>query len=217
MTKVIQHGPSLSNPLLCNACFGQLRTYPGGAEVEISVLIADIRGSTGIAERTSAVEFRRLVQQFYMRASKAIDQSDGIVDKFLGDGIMALFIPLMTGELRARRAVEAGEALLHAVAAPELVARGVRVGAGVHAGLAFVGTVGSDDKLDFTALGDTGNVAARLGGDAGAGELLVSATAWAAAGRDDAAERRQLTIKGRTEPLAVVVLGGERPAPVGAA
>jgi adenylate cyclase len=207
ITKAVGHGPSKSNPLLCNACFGQLRKYPGGAEIEISVLFADIRGSTGIAERTSAVEFRRLVQQFYLRAAKAIDQSDGIIDKFLGDGIMALFIPVMSGPMHARRAVEAGEALLRAVADPELVSGGVRVGAGVHTGPAFVGTVGSDEKLDFTALGDTVNVAARLGSDAGAGELLVTATAWRAAGREGNAQRRELTVKGRAEPLEVVVLG----------
>ena len=209
VTKVFQHGPSASNPLLCNACFGELRKHPGGAEVEISVLFADIRGSTGIAERTSAAEFRRLVQQFYFRAAKAIDQSDGIVDKFLGDGIMALFIPVMSGEMHARRAVEAGEALIRAVASPELVNGGVRVGAGVHTGLAFVGTVGSDDKLDFTALGDTVNVAARLGSDAGAGELFVSTAAWQAAGRAGDAERRELTVKGRTEPLDVIVVRAE--------
>ncbi|HEY7968844.1 MAG TPA: adenylate/guanylate cyclase domain-containing protein [Candidatus Limnocylindrales bacterium] len=207
ITKAAMHGPSMSNPLLCNACFGQIRKHPGGAEIEISVLFADIRGSTGIAERTSAVEFRRLVQQFYLRAAKAIDQSDGIIDKFLGDGIMALFIPVMSGPMHARRAVEAGEALLRAVVDPQLVAGGVRVGAGVQTGPAFVGTVGSDEKLDFTALGDTVNVAARLGSDAGAGELLVTTTAWRAAGREGNAERRELTVKGRAEPLEVVVLG----------
>jgi adenylate cyclase len=208
ITKVVMHGPSMSNPLLCNACFGQLRKYPGGTEIEISVLFADIRGSTGIAERTSAVEFRRLVQEFYLRAAKAIDESDGIIDKFLGDGIMALFIPVMSGPMHARGAVEAGEALIRAVADPELFEGGVRVGAGVHTGLAFVGTVGFGDKIDFTALGDTVNVAARLGSDAGAGELLVSAAAWRAAGRDEVAERRELTVKGRTEPLDVIVLRG---------
>ena len=214
LTKAFMHGPSLSNPLLCNACFGQIRNMPGGAEVAISVLFADIRGSTGIAERTSAGEFRRLVQQFYHRAAKAIDASDGIIDKFLGDGIMVLFIPMVAGEMHARRAIDAGEALLRAVADPELVAGGVRVGAGVHTGEAFVGTVGSGEKLDFTALGDTVNVAARLGSDAAAGELLVSEAAWRASGRTDPAERRQLTVKGRLEPLEVVVLGGQ---PAGAA
>jgi adenylate cyclase len=206
ITRLMMHGQSGSNPMLCNLCFGNLRDGPGGAEIEISVLFADIRGSTGIAERTSASEFRRLVQQFYLRAAKAIHEHDGIVDKFLGDGIMALFIPVVTGDRHAIRAIEAGEALLRAVADRELVAGGVRVGVGVHTGEAFVGTVGSDERLDFTALGDTVNVAARLGSDAGAGELFVSGVAWAAAGRPDLLERRELSVKGRAEPLEVVVL-----------
>jgi adenylate cyclase len=206
-TKVLMHGPSNINPLLCSLCFGQIRKTPGGAEVEIGVLFADIRGSTGIAERAGAAEFSRLVQQFYHRATKAIEDHDGIVDKFLGDGIMALFIPVIAGEMLVERAVTAGEAVLKAVDHPELIAGGVRVGVGVHSGEAFVGAIGSEDRLDFTALGDTVNVAARLGSDAGAGELLVSASAWRAAGRDEAGvDRRQLDVRGRTEPLEVVVV-----------
>jgi adenylate cyclase len=206
LTKVINHGPSRSNPLLCSMCFRHLRDSPGGAEVELSVLFADIRGSTGIAERASASDFRALVQQFYYRASKAINDHDGIVDKFLGDGIMALFLPVVTGGQHAARAIEAGEALLREVMDRELIAGGVGVGVGVHTGDAFVGAVGTEDRLDFTALGDTVNVAARLGGAAGAGELLVSDAAWRAAGRSDPDEWRRQPIHGRAEPLDVVVV-----------
>jgi len=208
LTKVMSHGASEANPLLCSMCFGHLRDSPGGAEIEITVLFADIRGSTGIAERTSAADFRRLVQQFYYRASKAIHDHDGVVDKFLGDGIMALFLPVVTGGAHAAFAIEAGEALLDEVVDPELVAGGVGVGVGVHSGGAFVGTVGSGDRLDFTALGDTVNVAARLGSDAGAGELFVSDATWQAAGREGGGDRRELSVKGRAEPLRVVVLRG---------
>jgi len=207
VSRILLHGPSTVNPLLCNACFGQIRKYPGGAEIPTSVLFADIRGSTAIAERTSAAEFRRLVQVFYRRAARAVEDHDGIVDKFLGDGIMCLFIPVVAGDVHARRAIEAGEALLRAVDDPDLVAGGVRVGVGVHTGDAFVGAIGAEDRLDFTALGDTVNVAARLGSVAGAGELLVSDAGWRAAGRESAAERRRLTISGRAEPLDVVALG----------
>ena len=209
LTRLIMHGASSSNPLLCNACFGQIRKKPGGAEIEISVLFADIRGSTAIAERTRPAEFGRLVQRFYQRAAKAIDEHGGIIDKFLGDGIMVLFLPVIAGEMHARRAVLAGEAMLGQVSDPELVAGGVRVGIGVHVGEAFVGALGSDDRLDFTALGDTVNVAARLGSDAGAGELLVSNTAWQAADRGEGFERRTLALKGRAEALDVVVLRAE--------
>jgi adenylate cyclase len=205
-TKFMMHGPSNVNPLLCSLCFGQIRQHPGGAEVPIAVLFADIRGSTGIAERTSATAFGALVQRFYRKAARAIDDHNGIIDKFLGDGIMVLFIPVITGELLALRAIETGQAILREVEDPELVAGGVRVGVGVHAGEAFVGAIGSDERLDFTALGDTVNIAARLGSDAGAGELLVSAAAWHAAGRAGNVERRELTVKGRTEALEVVVV-----------
>jgi adenylate cyclase len=211
LTRLMMHGPSGSNPLLCNVCFGRIRRFPGGAEIEISVLFADIRGSTGIAERTSAGEFRQLVQHFYHRAAKAIDDNGGVIDKFLGDGIMVLFIPVIAGEAHARHAIEAGEALLTAVMDPILVEGGVRVGVGVHTGEAFVGTIGTDDKLDFSALGDTVNVAARLGSDAGPGELLVSAAAWQAAGNGESGDWRQLTVKGRDAPLEVVAVQAASP------
>ena len=207
LTRVIMHGASTASPLLCNVCFGQLRNGPGGAEIEISVLFADIRGSTGIAERTSAGEFTRLVQRFYVGASRAIDAQGGIVDKFLGDGVMALFIPVIAGEAHAERAVACGRAILASAEATELAAGGVRVGVGVHTGEAFVGAVGTGDKLDFSALGDTVNVAARLGSVAGPGELVVSEAAWAVSGAgDDDAEHRTIEVQGRTAPLGVVVV-----------
>jgi len=213
LTRVVMHGTS-TNPLVCNYCFNKLRDHPGGAEIEISVLFADIRGSTGIAERTSAASFSRLVQQFYRGAARAIDEHAGIVDKFLGDGVMALFVPVIAGEAHAARGIDAGRAVLNASEAPGLVAGGVRVGVGLHTGEAFVGAVGTADRLDFSALGDTVNVAARLGSVAGPGELVVSATAWTASGATDAAaEPRTIDVVGRTAPLNVVVLRpGEVPA-----
>ena len=207
VTRVMMHGPSQVNPLLCNACFGQIRKIPGGAELDISVLFAYIRGSTGLAERTSAGAFRQLVEQFYLRAAKAIEDNDGVIDKFLGDGIMALFIPVIAGPHHADRAIVAGEAVLRAVADRPLVEGGVRVGVGVATGEAFVGAIGARDRLDFTALGDTVNVAARLGGEAGAGELLVSRRAWTEAGRTDAVVPRTLPVRGRSEAIEVIVLG----------
>src|SRR4051794_26102051 len=214
LTRVVMHGASSVNPLLRSACFGQIRKMPGGAEIELTVLFADIRGSTGIAERATAGEFRALLQQFYRRASTAIDDHDGVVDKFLGDGIMALFIPLIAGEMHAERAIAGGRALLRAVESGDLFAGGVRVGVGVHTGPAFVGAIGTNDRLDFTALGDTVNVAVRLGALAGPGELVVSDAAWRAAGGDAAVERQKLPIAGRSEPLDVVVVRPESPVAV---
>ena len=205
--RVFWHGPLPNNPLLCKACFGQISKHPGGAEIEISVVFADVRGSTGIAEHASASEFRRLLQSYYRAAGKAIDTHGGIIDKFLGDGVMSLFIPLITGENHAGRAVDAGRAILAAVEREGLARRGLRVGAGVHTGEAFVGVVGTDEKIDFTALGDTVNVAARLGALAGPGELLVSRQTWDRAGLGAPTNERDVDIAGRSGTLPVVVDG----------
>ena len=205
VARLFWHGPIANNPLLCKACFGQLSGHQGGAEIEISVLFADVRGSTGLAERVSAGAFRDLLQGYYKAAANAIDSNGGIIDKFLGDGVMALFVPVLTGENHAGRAIAAGQAILEAVDRQGLSAKGLMVGAGIHSGEAFVGVVGSDEKLDFTALGDTVNVAARLGGIAGPGELLVSRAAWDLAGAGTPDGERDVEIAGRTGTLPVVV------------
>jgi adenylate cyclase len=208
VARLFWHGPMRDNPLLCKACFGSLsKQGPGGAELEISLVFADVRGSTGLAERTSASQFRGLIQQYYRSAAVAIDDNGGIVDKFLGDGVMALFIPVIAGTNHAERAIEAGRAILGAVERDGLGRKGLLVGAGVHTGEAFVGVVGSDEKTDFTALGDTVNIAARLGGSAGPGELLVSRAAWDRAGRGTPPAEREVEIAGRTGNLSVVSIG----------
>ena len=217
VARLLWHGPMRNNPLLCKACFGQLSRHPGGAEVEISVLFADVRGSTGIAERSSASEFRSLLQAYYRSASRAIDVNGGVIDKFLGDGIMALFIPVITGENHAGRAISAGRALLAAVREESLIARGLMVGAGIHTGTAFVGVVGSDEKIDFTALGDTVNIAARLGALAESGQLLVSRDAWERAAEAPASMTRNVEIAGRQGDLSVVVAGPPTDGPTAAA
>lgn len=204
LARLMWHGPMRDNPLLCKACFGQLSKFPGGAEVELSVLFADVRGSTGLAERVSALEFRTLIQAYYRSAAVAIDENGGIVDKFLGDGVMALFIPVITGENHASRAIDAGHAVLQAIEHDGLARRGLRVGAGIHTGEAFVGVVGGGEKIDFTALGDTVNIAARLGSLAGPGELIVSEATLARAGRNLPGDRREVDIAGRAGALRVV-------------
>ena len=209
--RLMWHGPIANNPLLCKACFGQLSGHQGGAELEISVLFADVRGSTGLAERISGAAFRDLLQGYYKVAAAEIDAHGGIIDKFLGDGVMALFVPVLTGENHAGRAIDTGRAILDGVEKKGLAARGLMVGAGIHTGEAFVGVVGSDEKLDFTALGDTVNVAARLGGIAGPGELLVSRTAWDRAGEGVPPEERESEIAGRTGTLPIVVAVPGRP------
>jgi len=204
LSRALWHAPMKGNPLLCTACFGELKKHPGGAELEISVVFADVRGSTGLAERISAAAYRSRIQAYYRAAARAVDANGGFVDKFLGDGVMALFVPVITGANHAGPAIAAGRAVLTAVAREGLEREGLLVGAGVHTGEAFVGVVGSDEKLDFTALGDTVNIAARLGSLARAGELLISRPTWDRAMLGALPAVRDVEIAGRAGTLEVV-------------
>jgi adenylate cyclase len=198
---VLKRRPSAKNPNYCDVCETFVRTHPGGAEVEISMLFADVRGSTTLAEQMRPTEFSRLMNRFFDCANRVVIDSDGLVDKLVGDEVVALYVPAV-GPDHARKAVEAAGDLLRATA--DLVP----VGAGVHTGIAYVGAVGSDSTVaDFTALGDAVNVTARLASLAGAGEALISEAAHTASGSDlGDLDRRELSLKGRDAPLAARVL-----------
>ena len=207
VTRLVMHGRSEKNPLMCNICFKQLRDHVGGAEIELTILFADVRGSTGLAERLPANVYRAHLRRFYTLAHQAVEARDGLVDKFLGDGVMALFLPVLTGDDHPGRAISAAVDLLRAIEASALPDAGVRIGVGVHVGKAFVGVIGSEDKTDFTALGDAVNVAARLGALAQGGELIVSGAAWDRGPRVLVpAGRRSLDVRGRAEQLEVVAV-----------
>jgi adenylate cyclase len=140
-------------------------------------------------------------------ATKVLVDHDAIVDKYVGDEVMAIFIPAMSGDHHAADAVRAGRALL-AATGHDGGSPWVPIGAGVNTGVAFVGAVGAGDKTELTAMGDPVNVAARLAAAAGMGELLVTvATAEEAGARLVGLERRRLELKGKTGVTDVVVLG----------
>jgi adenylate cyclase len=197
--------PAVFNRRLCSLCIKSAHKHPGGAEVEISVLFADVRGSTALAEHAQPGEYGQLLARFYGTAARVVDRWDGIVDKFVGDEAVALFIPGLAGQDHAAHAVAAAHELLeatgHAEATPWLP-----VGVGIHTGVSFVGFVGEDDALDFTAVGDTVNTAARLCKEAAAGEVLVSEAAAAAAEIDTSGlEHRTLELRGREQAVGAWV------------
>ena len=180
---------------------------PGGAEVDIAVLFADVRGSTGIAERLGASAFAALMNRFYRAATDVLVAHDAIIDKMVGDEVMALFIPGFCGPEYRRAAAQAGEALVRAMGYGGAGEPWLPLGVGVHAGIAFVGNVGGGGITDFTALGDTVNSAARLQGEAKGGEVVLSEAAYqAVAANYPDLERRELTLRGRDEPMAVRIL-----------
>jgi adenylate cyclase len=204
--RMIGKRPSEKNPAMCTSCFAFIVKHHGGAEIECSFLFADIRGSTTIAEGMSATDFRGLLDRFYATASAVVFDHDGSVDKFVGDEVMAMFFPLLSGERHVARTVEAARALFKAVGYGGPGGPWVPLGAGVHTGPAWVGAVGDGAHTELTALGDTVNTTARLAAVAGAGEILVTAQAAASADLDPGLERRSLVLKGKGSATEVVVL-----------
>lgn len=194
------------NPKYCGRCFGMLSTNHGGAEIDCSLLFADARGSTALAEQMPPRDFNRLMGRFYDAALSVLIEHDAYVDKFVGDEVIAIFVPAMAGEGHAQRAIDAGLALLRATGNADPNGPWVPIGVGVNTGTAYVGSVGDGLDAELTAMGDAVNITARLSSVAAAGELLVTAEAARAAGLATGAEPRSLQLKGKTEPTEVMVL-----------
>jgi adenylate cyclase len=194
------------NPRFCQKC--QVFEHPGGAEVPLTMLFADVRGSTTLAEQMSARDFSQLINRFYQVATHVLIQSDAMVDRLMGDEAIGLYLPGFAGPDHARRAIEAAQELLRLTGHGDRRGPWLPVGIGVHTGVAFVGVVGSDESTaDFTALGDNVNITARLASQAGAGEILVSDTSMAVSkGNVQNVEHRQLELKGKSESIGVHVL-----------
>ena len=206
LMRIIGKRPSRQTPKMCDSCFAFVAKHHGGAEIEVSLLFADVRGSTTLAEGMTPAQFRDLMSRFYSTATKVVFDHDGSVDKFVGDELVAMFYPLLTGERHAARAVEAATALLKATGHEEADGPWVPIGAGVHTGPAWVGSVGEGPRTELTVLGDNVNIAARLATAAQGGEVLVTTEAATAAGLDPTLERRRLELKGKQELTEVVSL-----------
>jgi adenylate cyclase len=194
------------NPNFCSQCFRQLTDHRGGSEIECSLLFADVRGSTSIAEKMRPSEVHTFMERFFDTAAEVLIQHDAIVDRFVGDQAVGIFVPALNGEHHARHAVDAARDLLE-VTSDGAGTPWVSIGVGVDTGIAFVGSLGSGPVVDFTAVGDAVNVAARLASAANPGEALVTLSAGHAGELDELRlERRDLRLKGKTGDTPVMVL-----------
>lgn len=210
LMRITGRAPWSKNRTYCGNCFHVLERLHGGAEIECTLLFADVRGSTAIGEQLRPSAFRALLDRFYDVAAKELVDNDAIIDKFVGDEVMAIFVPAIAGENHAAKAIGAARRLLsvtgHSGGGAEEEAW-LPIGAGVHTGVAFVGAVGEAPHTELTALGDTVNTAARLASAAGAGEILVSEPAASAAGlATGTLERRSLELKGKQLATDVFVV-----------
>lgn len=211
--RLIGKGQSKVTPLMCMSCENALRKQRGGATVTGTMLFADIRGSTTLAEGMSPAEYHALLNRFYTASSEVVFGHGGVVDKFVGDELVAFFFPKMSGPRPVAVAVEAAQAVLRATGHDDAGGPWVPVGAGVHTGPVWFGATGEGDYVEITAVGDAVNVAARLGAAAETGEIIVSADAAAAAELDPTLARRELLVKGKEAPIEVVSLRVGAPTP----
>ncbi len=176
--------------------------------LEVTVLFADARGFTAYAEGRPPQEVAETLNSMFQGCTDTLLEHDAIVDKLMGDAVMAVFgAPII-------RADHAAQAVAAAAAIQEKASQmfpagwqGACVRIGINSGTAFVGRVGSDNIKDYTAVGDAVNVAQRLQTEAEPGETLVSESVYEQV-RDayPGAEQRVLTVKGRTEPVTAYAL-----------
>ena len=182
----------------------------GGTNQKITVLFADIRGFTSISEKENPEKVVGLLNKFFSAMTDIIFENHGTLDKYIGDGLMALFGAPTASEEDALNSVKAAVTMQKKLAQinPEFRADGlpeISMGIGLHTGVATIGYIGSDRRSEYTAIGDTVNLAARLQSNAGGGEILMSdATAEACGNRIPFTEREPLTVKNRTQPVNVL-------------
>ena len=200
--------PSKINPHFCSGCYDLLVANPGSTEIEMTLLFADIRGSTTLAQELGTTEFSRLINRFYVAATHVFSVSNAWIERLVGDQVIGLYLPAMAGKDHARIAIHAAQNLLRAVGYGGTTEPWLPLGVGVHTGNTFMGTVGTDSGMrDFTVLGDSANTTARLSSVAAAGEILVSVAACAHACIEaTGVEARTLQLKGRLEPIDVHVV-----------
>ncbi|HWZ56059.1 MAG TPA: adenylate/guanylate cyclase domain-containing protein [Verrucomicrobiae bacterium] len=179
----------------------------GGRKQTATLLFADIRSFTTMAENTTPEHLVEILNGFFQQMTDVIFQNEGTLDKFLGDGMMCLFGAPFSHWDDALGAVNAAAEMQAALA--EFNRTGnhapLRMGIGIHTGEVIIGYMGSARRMDYTAIGDTVNVAARLTSEAEPDQILVSAATWNAIREKvpaRALDARKL--KGRGEPIEVL-------------
>jgi len=193
-----------------------------GERKQVTVLFCDLAGSTALAERLDPEEYHDLLEQYLELAFREIYRFDGIVNQLAGDGFMALFGAPVAHEDAPQRAVRAALDLQRALTTFNerlLAERGLELRArvGIHTGPVVVGTVGNDLKMDYSAIGDTTNLAARLESLAEPGAIFISEPTFRLVrGMFRVRPVGPFTVKGKREPVhAYAVLGlGEATTPM---
>ena len=188
-----------------------ISTRPGGSMQQISVLFCDVAGFTGLSERlgTKVID---LMEVYFSASSSAIARHDGTIDKFIGDGLMAFWGAPRLDPCHAENACRAALDLVASVSATDMrddSGQPLRIRLGLNSGEALVGNVGSEQRLNYTAMGDVVNVASRLEGankTYGTTILIGTTTRHAAGDKIVVRELDTVAVFGRAEGLVVFEL-----------
>ncbi|MDA0351029.1 MAG: adenylate/guanylate cyclase domain-containing protein [Chloroflexi bacterium] len=208
VARAIKRSRGTKNPAICLFCEHFAGEHPGGATVEMTIVFADVRHSTELSQSLGNAGFGVLMGRFYDTARQALTVNGAFVDKLVGDAVNGFFLPGFAGSDHIDQAIEATSTLLRRTKDIGDGDTALEVGAGIHTGEAYMGSVGVDgDFADFTALGEAVNLASRLSGAARGGEILVSHATLLRATRPPAiSDHRQVTLKGFEQPVEVDVI-----------
>jgi adenylate cyclase len=165
-----------------------------------------VRGFTTMAETMKPREAVEVLNEFFVRMTNVIFEHDGTLDKYLGDGLMALFGAPLALQNDAEAAVRAAAGMQRSLAELNKISGRppLNIGIGIHTGEAVVGYLGTEHRMDYTAIGDTVNVASRLTSQAGPGQIVISNATHAQLGREfSCCPLAAMKLKGRAEPIDV--------------
>ena len=198
------------NPKFCSACDKFLEAYPGGAEVEMSMLFVDIRNSTEYAAGAEPADVGRRINAFLDAATGIITNEDGFIMAFYGDCVVAAWPPGFSGTDHAVKALRAARNMANSANIIDASGEAIPVGIGVHTGKVFIGTVEALKGMfrDVSIFGQNVNLTARLASQAKASQALISEATIRASGIDAAGlESKTFELKGISEPVNAFVIG----------
>jgi class 3 adenylate cyclase len=179
--------------------------------IPVTILFADLRGYTDLSQQVETPEINNLLHFFYDQCSSSVWEKEGIINKFIGDAVLAIFNFPLVRENHVLNAVNAAIQLQkncydikHKIGLAN--ERSLGIGIGIHTGECFMGEVGTSYK-DFTAIGPVVNLASRLQGSAGAGEILITADVYNSVKNEFAcAKKEMLNVKGINHPVETYLI-----------
>ncbi len=203
-------GRFLSPVLVEQVLQRQLDLKRGGNEAEVTVMFADIRGFTPMTERHKATEIVALLNEYFDQMVEVIFRLDGILDKFIGDAIMAVWGAPLSYPDDALKAVTAAREMQSTLVSFNEFRKDkgddpLAIGIGLASGRAVAGAIGARRRMEFTVIGDAVNLASRLAGLAKGGQVLIDEETWKRAGSPEKGVKAlpPAQVKGKTKPVPV--------------